>query len=139
MMQFHLAIGHLARMPLHSCAAGLPNRVNVGGVLMGCYLKCLAVGCMTTALLAVGVVAQGEVNPETAIVQNSGPVDRAAGNGSMGAGEGIDYLDEKSEQSTDRPRQKYEPADSSEAELRHGGNETDMEHKHRPTLGDERD
>lgn len=104
---------------------------------MGCYLKCLVAGCVT-ALLAVGAVAQ-EVSPETAIVQNSGPVDRAAGNGSMGVGEGINYLDEKFEQRADQPRKKYEPADSSEAELRHGGNETDMEHKRRPTLGDEWD
>ncbi len=104
---------------------------------MRCYLKYLA-GCVT-ALLAMGAVAQGEVNPETAIVQNSGPVDRAAGNGSMGMGEGIDYPTGEAEQRSELPRGKYEPADSSEAELRHGGNETDMEHKRRPTLGDERD
>ncbi|MFV0455130.1 MAG: hypothetical protein ACK5NQ_09090 [Pseudomonas sp.] len=100
---------------------------------MGCYLKCLA-GC-ATALLVMGAVAQGEVNPEAGIVQNSGPVDRAASNGSLRMGEGIGYPLGEAEQRAELPIRKYEPADSSEVELRHGGNETDMEHKRRPTLG----
>lgn len=102
------------------------------------YLRCLA-GCVT-ALLALGAAAQGEMNVRSAVAQNSAPVDRAAGNGSMGMGEGLDYRAGESERRTEPSKRKYEPADETEdAELRHGGNETDMTHRRRPTLGDGQD
>lgn len=106
---------------------------------MRCYLRSLA-GCLM-ALLAMGTVAQGELKLQDAITQNSGPVERAAGNGSMGMGEGIHNRPGKFEEDSHQPKRKYQPAANSDeaSELRHGGNETDMEHKRRRTLGDGRD
>lgn len=106
---------------------------------MRSYLQCLA-GC-AMALLATGAMAQGETYPQIIVAQSPGePVDRAAGNGSMGTGEGIEYLPEKSDERSLQPRRTFEPdEDSEEAELRHGGNETDMSHRRRPTLGDGQD
>ncbi len=67
------------------------------------------------------------------LAQNTGAVDRSLGNGSMGAGEGIERLPEKSEKDRDvhdqRPQQTYEQSN-------HGDTDTDMEHRPRRTLGD---
>lgn len=101
----------------------------------------LVLGCCV-ALAGAADGAQGEVAAgEPRLVQNTGPVDRgAAGNGSMGMGQGIDYLPGKpdptkrrDDAAEDRPAAK-----TSVSEPGHGGNETDMEHRRRPTLGDKR-
>lgn len=91
-------------------------------------------GC-AAMLAAMGITAQ-EV-----VAQNSGPVDRAAGNGSMGMGEGIGYPAESSRDADDPDGQKPKWLDERnpdpKAEPGHGGNETDMEHRRRPRLGDD--
>lgn len=75
------------------------------------------------------------------LAQNTGPVDRgAAGNGSMGMGDGIKYLPPRrdAEFRRDDPADERPAVKTSVSEPGHGGNETDMEHRHRPTLGDKR-
>lgn len=71
------------------------------------------------------------------VAQNTGAIDRSLGNGSMGAGEGIERLPESLEAERDRNREqglrkKYDDPG-------HGDNDTDMEHRPRRTLGDRDD
>ena len=71
------------------------------------------------------------------LAQNTGAVDRTLGNSSMGVGEGIERLPERSETDLDqddeqRTRKTYD-------ESGHGDNDTDMEHHPRRTLGDRED
>lgn len=104
------------------------------------YLMYLVLG--VAAFGGTAAIAQGvAVNTETAIVQISGPVDRAAGNGSMGMGEGLRDRNEDSRSQADEPRPTSEPAETRDpnADPGHGGNETNMEHRRRPRLGDGRD
>ena len=70
------------------------------------------------------------------LAQNTGAADRgAAGNGSMGIGGGVDYLDEKQRAtSVDSSSEKTSSKQNGSAEPGHGGNETDMEHRRRPKL-----
>jgi hypothetical protein len=70
------------------------------------------------------------------LAQNTGAADRgAAGNGSMGIGGGVDYLDEKQRAtSVDSSSEKTSSKQNSSTEPGHGGNETDMEHRRRPKL-----
>lgn len=92
------------------------------------------------ALGGTGAVAQGvAVDPETAIVQISAPVDRAAGNGSMGMGEGIRNEDSRMQDEEGRRTATPSEARDPDADSGHGGNETDMEHRRRPRLGDDQD
>lgn len=71
------------------------------------------------------------------LAQNTGAADRgAAGNGSMGIGGGVEYLDEGergASPDSSSETSSSEQADRS-AEPGHGGNETDMEHRRRPRL-----
>lgn len=100
----------------------------------------LVSGCLALAGVAHGAQGSGAAGDLHWLAQNSGPVDRgAAGNGSMGMGEGIEYLPEP----RDAPRRDAKAEDrpsvkTSVSEPGHGGNETDMEHRRRPTLGDKR-
>ena len=89
-----------------------------------------ALGC-AVMLMATGIQALGPV---------AAPVDRAAGNGSMGMGDGIGYPPESRDNERtevqdrkDRRDVRVEPG----TEPGHGGNETNMEHRRRPTLGDD--
>jgi len=71
------------------------------------------------------------------LAQNTGAVDRTLGNSSMGVGEGIERLPERSETDNDgdderRTRKIYD-------ESGHGDNNTDMEHHPRRTLDDRED
>ncbi len=75
------------------------------------------------------------------LAQNTGPVDRgAAGNGSMGMGDGIEYLPQRQDAESWRndSADEHPAVKTSVSEPGHGGNETDMEHRRRPTLGDKR-
>lgn len=97
--------------------------------------------CVGLAGVANGAEGAGAAAVELQLAQNTGPVDRgAAGNGSMGKGEGIKYLPGKADAPPRRDDAKAErPAvKTSVSEPGHGGNETDMEHRPRPTLGDKR-
>lgn len=101
----------------------------------------LVLGCC----VGLAGMAQGAEGKEAAgalrLAQNSGPVDRgAAGNGSMGVGQGIDYLPERPDPTRrgDQAEDDRPAAKTSVSEPGHGGNETDMEHRRRPTLGDKR-
>ncbi|MBA1264720.1 hypothetical protein ACYCFC_09480 [Stutzerimonas sp. NM35] len=97
------------------------------------FLVC-TFGC-AAMLAAMGISAQESV------AQNTGPVDRGAGNGSMGMGDGIGYPAESSRDADAPDRQKPKWIDAQnpdpKAETGHGGNETDMEHRRRPRLGDD--
>lgn len=91
-------------------------------------------GC-TAILVAMEITAQ------EAVTQNTAPLDRGAvGNGSMGMGDGMPDPGRSSREADDHeenpawinlqnPDPKGEPG--------HGGNETDMEHRRRPRLGDD--
>lgn len=70
------------------------------------------------------------------VAQNTGAADRgAAGSGSMGIGQGIEYLDGDDRERGDPPRREPDRTPAGTAgEPGHGGNETDMEHRKRPTL-----
>ena len=108
---------------------------------MRTYLMLVLGCCVGLAGVANGVDGEGAAAGELQLAQNTGPVDRgAAGNGSMGMGEGINYLPAKPEAAPRRDDGKAErPAvKTSVSEPGHGGNETDMEHRPRPTLGDKR-
>lgn len=91
-------------------------------------------GC-AAMLAAMGTTAQ------EAVAQNTAPLDRgAAGNGSMGMGDGL--TDPASApREADDPDRKPEWIDMQnpdpKGEPGHGGNETDMEHRRRPRLGDD--
>lgn len=94
--------------------------------------------CIGLAGVANGA---GQEAGERWLAQNSGPVDRgAAGNGSMGMGDGIEFLPQKPDAALRRtdPTGERPAAKTSVSEPGHGGNETDMEHRRRPTLGDKR-
>ncbi len=84
--------------------------------------------------------AQGVDLPaaERQLAQNTAAPDRgAAGNGSMGIGEDIQYLDEQDRQGqpvTNEAQDARSGRVERDAEPGHGGNETDMEHRRRPTL-----
>lgn len=89
-----------------------------------------ALGCMVM-LTATGIHALGPVQA---------PVDRAAGNGSMGMGDGIGYPPESRDDARTETQHRKEARDrrvEPGAEPGHGGNETNMEHRRRPTLGDD--
>ncbi len=71
------------------------------------------------------------------LAQSTGEADRgAAGNGSMGIGGGIDYLDDDQRGTSADPSPEASSTEQAEksAEAGHGGNETDMEHRRRPKL-----
>ena len=101
-----------------------------------CLIACVAALGGTTA-----IAQDVEVEPETAIVQISAPVDRAAGNGSMGMGDGLRVPAEEPRRPAGETDRSSEGADlvDQDADAGHGGNETDMEHRRRPRLGDDRD
>ncbi len=92
------------------------------------------------AALASTVSAQDLERPfaDIPLAQNTGAADRgAAGNGSMGIGDGIDYLEDDQGQSEAGGASSKKPAVEQyddTAEPGHGGNETDMEHRRRPKL-----
>lgn len=75
---------------------------------------------------------------EGLLAQNTGAPDRgAAGNGSMGTGNGIDYIErDRDGQATQAEPDgaQARPLDNQQTESGHGGNETDMEHRRRPRL-----
>jgi len=108
---------------------------------MRTYLMLVLGCCVGLAGVANGAESEGAAAGELQLAQNTGPVDRgAAGNGSMGMGEGIKYLPGKPDAA---PRRDDAPDNrpalkTSVSEPGHGGNETDMEHRPRPTLGDKR-
>lgn len=91
---------------------------------------------LVIAMLASTASAQSPDLPFAGIplAQNTGAADRgAAGNGSMGIGSGIEHMeDDQRDDSVDSSSEKSEQGSS--AEPGHGGNETDMEHRRRPTL-----
>jgi len=71
------------------------------------------------------------------LAQNTGAADRgAAGNGSMGIGGSVEYLDEdeRGVAPDSSPETSSSEQAGSSAEPGHGGNETDMEHRRRPRL-----
>lgn len=91
------------------------------------------------AALASTVSAQDLELPvaDIPLAQNTGAADRGAGNGSMGIGGGIDYLEDDQGQSEAGDASSKKPAAEQyddTAEPGHGGNETDMEHRRRPKL-----
>lgn len=101
----------------------------------------------THLVIALGAVAGLAATAATAalehpahnvvqLAQNTGAVDRTLGNGSMGAGEGIERLPERP--NVDR-RQDDERRERVYDEPGHGDNDTDMEHHPRRTLGDRKD
>lgn len=97
--------------------------------------------CVGLAGAANAVEGEGVAAELAQLAQNTGPVDRgAAGNGSMGMGEGIEYLPERPNAAPrrDDPADERPGVKTSVSEPGHGGNETDMEHRRRPTLGDKR-
>ena len=104
------------------------------------YSTCL-IACVTVLGSAPAIAQDVEVDTETAIVQISAPVDRAAGNGSMGMGDGLRVPTEEPRRPAGETDLRPDGADSGdqEADVGHGGNETDMEHRRRPRLGDDRD
>ncbi len=99
---------------------------------MRSYLP-IALGAALAAVVTGQVSAADPMPGHAQLAQNTGAVDRTLGNGSMGAGEGIDRLPETSEKDLDvrdqRPQQTYEQSN-------HGDTDADMEHRPRRTLGD---
>lgn len=96
-------------------------------------------GCVGLAGAANAAEGKGAAAGVLQLAQNSGAVDRgAAGNGSMGVGDGIEYLPDNSpvQPRRDDPPDRRPEVKTSASEPGHGGNETDMEHRPRPTLGD---
>ncbi len=96
-------------------------------------------GALIAVAAAQGMAEGAPVQAVGAIelAQNSGAADRTLGNGSMGLGEGIDRLQqpqngETGQDADERRPQRYEQS-------AHGDNDTDMEHRRRPTLGDQHD
>lgn len=65
--------------------------------------------------------------------QNTGAVNRSLGNGSMGTGEAIERLPERS---GEEPKLSQQPARQAEEQSSHGDTNPDMEHHPRRTLGD---
>ncbi|WP_313054074.1 hypothetical protein [Pseudomonas lopnurensis] len=96
------------------------------------------VAVFASMFIAVGVGAQEVPFSDLPLAQNTGAVDRgAAGSGSMGVGEGIEYLDDDEvDERDDSARRQPASTQSGKAtgEPGHGGNETDMEHHPRPKL-----
>ncbi|MCQ4297535.1 hypothetical protein NAU58_18315 [Pseudomonas stutzeri] len=71
------------------------------------------------------------------LAQNTGAADRgAAGNGSMGIGGGVDYIDENERDASAGSSSDASSAEQADRSIEpgHGGNETDMEHRRRPKL-----
>ena len=99
---------------------------------MRSYLA-IALGAALAAVVTGQASAADPISDHALLAQNTGAVDRSLGNGSMGAGEGIERLPEQSEEGRDvhdqRPQQAYEQSN-------HGDTDTDMEHRPRRTLGD---
>lgn len=93
---------------------------------------------VSTLGCAVMLAALG-INAQETVAVNTAPVDRATGNGSMGMGDGLgDPPPRDGEDSERRGLDRDEdPKLNRKAEPGHGGNETDMEHRRRPTLGDD--
>jgi len=96
-------------------------------------------GALIAVAAAQGMAEDAPVQTLGAIelAQNTGAANRTLGNGSMGLGEGIDRLQQpkngETEHDTDERRpQRYDQS-------AHGDNDTDMEHRQRPTLGDHKD
>ena len=97
----------------------------------------LFLGSLVMVSASHGVAVDFTGNPEGSfsLSQNTAPADRTMGNSSMGLGSGIQRLPEQEEGTPDLedhpPRQRYDEAE-------HGGHDTDMEHRPRRTLGDDR-
>ncbi|MCW8157635.1 hypothetical protein D7243_15710 [Stutzerimonas stutzeri] len=94
---------------------------------------------LVIAVLASTASAQSLELPFVGVplAQNTGEADRgAAGNGSMGIGGGIDYLDDDQRGTSADPSPEASSTEQTKksAEGGHGGNETDMEHRRRPKL-----
>lgn len=96
------------------------------------------IGLFLAWLLATGVATAQSAPVQLA--QNTAAPDRgAAGSGSMGIGQGIEYLDDDVPvRRTDQDERRLDSSskERSNAEPGHGGNETNMEHRRRSTLGD---
>lgn len=93
-----------------------------------------------------GWAADPPLEPSLAQAPTGAPLERGAdGDGSMGRDQGIDYLpsDQSSQEKETPTFREPRDADTSvrpvmvprdESGPGHGGNETDMEHRHRPVL-----
>ncbi|MCF7202887.1 hypothetical protein [Pseudomonas oligotrophica] len=100
--------------------------------------RCLIAGLCLLLATAVQPALGGDLLAQSS---DGAPVDRAAGNGSMGTGEGIRRLEPQPDEAHDAARRENRPRRSTPSieEPGHGGNETDMEHRRRPRLGDDRE
>ncbi|MEW6310382.1 MAG: hypothetical protein AB1532_05555 [Pseudomonadota bacterium] len=106
-------------------------------------MKTSPIGLLVCTLMtgAIGYAQAAPANGLLAQSMRGAPVDRAAGNGSMGTGEGIERLERQSmpdERDARGDDEKRRAASTSIDDPGHGGNETDMEHRRRPHLGDDR-
>ncbi|WP_312571004.1 hypothetical protein [Stutzerimonas balearica] len=105
-------------------------------------MKTSPIGLLVCTLItgAIGYAQAAPANGLLAQSMRGAPVDRAAGNGSMGTGEGIERLERQSmpDERDARDDEKRRAASTSIDDPGHGGNETDMEHRRRPHLGDDR-